>query len=295
MKKHHLDDLDVMGMLQVADSPGGDGPTSVFRAIGATIAEPRAFIFDARRVLGKKDLPITATQGDVVILQMEGDHAVGQLKEGHQAGMPIHFARDAGGWRLSLPPEFERISRPARSLHSRERRDELRAEHDRKEQIREQNREVHEATFAAAWLFGQTTGKFDMLATGEDRRTIAGGVIAPVYVRFEGSDTPILLSSLSEAEAGLYLEVPYAERRNAVPALIVKSPDANGITRYSNHQGTDATFQYGQLKYFSSDSPFIEYSIVRDGPVYTMPMTLEQAEKLFGHPLSTKSDRDSPP
>jgi DNA-directed RNA polymerase subunit RPC12/RpoP len=295
LKQHQLDDLDIMGMLQIADSPSSEGPSSVFRTVGASIAEPEKFVIEASKIVGRNGVPKPPMEGSVVILKIEGDHAVGQLNVGELGVMPIHFARDGAGWKLSLPPEIEELSRPERSLPSRQKREELRAQHERQEQIRAQNREVHEATFAAAWLFGQTTGKFDMLATGEDRRTIAGGVIAPVYVRFEGSETPILLSSLSEAEAALYLEVPYAERHNAVPALIIKSPDANGITRYSNHQGTDVTFQYGQLKYFSSDSPFIEYSIVREGPAYTMPMTLEQAEKLFGRPLSSKSDRDPQP
>ncbi len=292
MKKHQLDDLDIMGMLQVADSPGGDGPESVLRTVGNTIVDPRSFILDAREILGARSSPLSAPSGEVVILKTEGDRAVGQIHENTQGNLTIHFERDAAGWRLALPPELE-SSKPDRSFPTRERRNELRAAHERQEQLRRQNDEVHEMTFAAAWLFGQTSGKFEMLATGEDRRRYGGGVVMPIYIRFEGGDSPIYLPSLSEAEAAYFLEVPYADRELVAPEKLIKRADPNGFTRYSNHQGTDAKFQFGQLVCFISNSPFIEYSVVREGPAYTLPMTLEQAQVLFGHPVSRKSDRDA--
>lgn len=87
----------------------------------------------------------------------------------------------------------------------------------------------------------------------------------------------------------------YVDRDWKRVAETLVKPDADGRSTYSNRQGTQATFVNGRLIHFLTNSPFTEFSVTRRGDTYTLPMSVADANKLFGQPVSTTSDRDKRP
>lgn len=128
LKKHKLYGKDLMGFLQVADSPGGGGAPLGFMQIGDSVAEKAAFMRDAVAAMKKvqehfekgkakpEEKPAKADEETkppaLKKLTIDGDSARGEILTGaDEEPQPIFFKKQAGSWVIKLSenePDFRK-------------------------------------------------------------------------------------------------------------------------------------------------------------------------------------------
>lgn len=106
LQRHGLVDTDIMGALQIADSPGGGGIGPVFEAAGNLIRNQPAFAAAAAELLKSVHPEETSgTDGVVPTLSnvtVEDNYALGTLDvDGLEEPVPVAFIRENGSWRIT--------------------------------------------------------------------------------------------------------------------------------------------------------------------------------------------------
>jgi hypothetical protein len=132
LKKHQLFGKDLMGFLQIVDSPGGGGAPLGFMQIGDSIANKPAFMREATAAMLKvqaelekarpkaedpKDEPAKKKVDETKVAELknvkvDGDSASGELvEEGKDEPQPVLFKRQAGSWVVAIAaqePDFRK-------------------------------------------------------------------------------------------------------------------------------------------------------------------------------------------
>ncbi len=120
LTKYHLEKTDIMGLMQVYDSPGGQGAAKAVELVGSQIEDPKTFLEEATELInsrvddkqGEADKsPSTAKLSDVKI---NGDHAEGTLTNNEfPEPQPIYFVKENGSWVITAnAPETEERGGP---------------------------------------------------------------------------------------------------------------------------------------------------------------------------------------
>jgi len=110
LKQHHLDQVDIQGLLQMSDRPQGGGGTSRgFNIAGRLIDDKVAFMIGAKEILARAD-PQKAKEAVPVLkldkVTIDGDSATAMFFDasGKEFG-PLPFLKIDGGWLFSRPGE----------------------------------------------------------------------------------------------------------------------------------------------------------------------------------------------
>ncbi|MFN7292446.1 MAG: hypothetical protein ACK5T6_17815, partial [Pirellula sp.] len=114
LKKNGLGDTDIMGLMQIYDSPGGKGVAKAVELVGSRIKEPVLFAKDATELLKQKpdandpkpkEQP-TPTLREVVI---DGDCASARLSGiADSQSASIYFKKEDGSWRITSTPPTDK-------------------------------------------------------------------------------------------------------------------------------------------------------------------------------------------
>lgn len=107
LSDHGLSGVDIIGALQVADSPGGKGAGNIFPDVGRMITEPTIFAKKATDLLASVPMPpnesvapIPAT--NIVSMEIQGDKATAEITiEGIGQSQTVQFMREDGSWRIT--------------------------------------------------------------------------------------------------------------------------------------------------------------------------------------------------
>ncbi|PQO40696.1 hypothetical protein C5Y97_05615 [Blastopirellula marina] len=115
LTKYHLEKTDIMGMMQIFDSPGGQGAAKAVEIVGSQVKDQTAFMQEAADLLNpdlKDESEVAAKQPQTTKLadvKVEGDFAEGTLKNKElDRDEPIYFVKENGSWVVTAnPPEME--------------------------------------------------------------------------------------------------------------------------------------------------------------------------------------------
>lgn len=115
LEKHNLGDIDIMGALQIADSPNGGGVERALNRVGAKVDQKAEFakaasalIKQAAKAAGKDaeaaENPTRISDLKLGKVSISGDTASGQLQNDQGENVrKVSFRRIEGSWLLSLP------------------------------------------------------------------------------------------------------------------------------------------------------------------------------------------------
>lgn len=120
LTKYRLEKTDIMGMMQIYDSPGGQGAAKAVEVVGSQIQDQKAFLEEATelinsRIDGKQnDADKTPSTAKLSGVQIEGDHAEGTLTNAEfPEPQPIYFVKENGSWVVTAnPPETKDETEP---------------------------------------------------------------------------------------------------------------------------------------------------------------------------------------
>lgn len=114
--KHGYKDKDIMGYLQVVDSPVPGGAVPGFMQIGDVVKDKTTFFTEAEAALkaievksaqqqGKKLVddpkPDLADQPKLKDVKITGDTAVGSIDDKQGTAEPVHFVKEKGSWKIA--------------------------------------------------------------------------------------------------------------------------------------------------------------------------------------------------
>lgn len=115
LTKHHLEKTDIVGMMQVFDSPGGQGAAKAVEIVGSQVKDQIAFMQEATDLLNPESEDASGAAAnqppktELTGLKVEGDYAEGALKnETLDRDEPIYFVKENGSWVVTAnPPETQ--------------------------------------------------------------------------------------------------------------------------------------------------------------------------------------------
>jgi len=115
LKRHRIDGLDIMGALQLADSPGGAGADSVFTGVGQKIKNPFAFAKEATELIAAEGDPhesqfLTRSSLTLSNVIVSGQTATGMVSSGDSEDtgpvyFAVHFVLEDGTWKITNYPK----------------------------------------------------------------------------------------------------------------------------------------------------------------------------------------------
>lgn len=115
--KHGYRDKDIMGYLQLVDSPVPGGAVAGFMQIGDAVKDKAAFFAEAETALksveaksaklaGRKLVdepkPDPADQPKLKEVKITGDKAVGSVDDKSGTAQPVHFVKEQGSWKIAV-------------------------------------------------------------------------------------------------------------------------------------------------------------------------------------------------
>jgi hypothetical protein len=119
LKRHGIDGLDIMGALQIEDSPGGSGADAVFTGVGQKIKNPFAFAKEATELIGAEAEPHESqfpTRSALTLSKVivSGQTATGMVSSADSedtspvdfaVDFAVHFVLEDGTWKITNYPK----------------------------------------------------------------------------------------------------------------------------------------------------------------------------------------------
>jgi hypothetical protein len=114
--KHGYKDKDIMGYLQLVDSPIPGGAVPGFMQIGDVVKDKPTFFKDAEAALKAIEVKSAGKQGKKLVddpkpqaadlpklkeVKITGDTAIGTFEDKEKNEQPVHFVKEQGSWKLA--------------------------------------------------------------------------------------------------------------------------------------------------------------------------------------------------
>lgn len=115
LKRYELNDVDIIGALQLGASPGGIGPNNVLSQVGGKVKDQQKFAKEASELLESiprpgDQKPAKSPELKLANVVVEGDTASGEFSvEGSPDPIPIQFVREDGSWKISTDPKAKKV------------------------------------------------------------------------------------------------------------------------------------------------------------------------------------------
>ena len=111
LKKNGLEKTDIMGLVQIYDSPGGKGVAKAVELVGAEIKDQPQFMQEASALLKSSDddsspNEVAAKPSPVLCdVRVDGDRATGTLQlPDSEESTPVFFKKENGSWVITSEP-----------------------------------------------------------------------------------------------------------------------------------------------------------------------------------------------